>query len=71
MRFLRERLGVGQARLRFAIALTLLTLDDPSGIDIVRQRAALFDESFERYDLVAPALKVLAAYDARRPASAR
>jgi len=71
VRFLRERLGVGQARLRFAIALTLLTLDDPSGIDIVRQRAALFDESFERYDLVAPALKVLAAYDARRPAAAR
>lgn len=70
IQFLRERLGRGHARLRFAIALTLLSLDDPSGIDIVRERAALFDESYERYDLVAPALKVLAAYDARRAAQA-
>jgi HEAT repeat protein len=62
--FLRQRLGRGNPRLRFSIALTLLQLGDPTGIDIVRERAALFEESFERYDLVAPALKALAQHDA-------
>ncbi|MEZ6184753.1 MAG: DUF2225 domain-containing protein [Planctomycetota bacterium] len=63
--FLRDRLAHGNQRLRFSTALTLLQLGDPTGVDIVRDRAALFDESFDRYDLVAPALKVLAAWDAR------
>lgn len=62
--FLRERLGKANPRLRFSIALTLLQLGDPSGIDVVRERAALFEESLDRYDLVAPALKALAAYEA-------
>lgn len=62
--FLRDRLAHGNQRLRFSTALTLLQLGDPTGVDIVRDRAALFDESFDRYDLVAPALKVLSAYDA-------
>lgn len=64
--FLRERLNKANPRLRFSVALTLLNLDDPTGIDIVRERAALFDQSFDRYDLVAPALKALAGYEARR-----
>ena len=64
--FLRRRLGRGNPRLRFSIALTLLQLGDPTGIDIVRDRAALFEESFDRYDLVAPALKALAAWDRGR-----
>ena len=62
--FLRSRLNRGNPRLRFSIALTLLQLDDPTGIDLVRERAALFTESFDRYDLVAPALKTLQAWDA-------
>ena len=66
LQFLRRRLGRGNPRLRFSIALTLLQLGDPTGIDIVRDRAALFDESFDRYDLVAPALKALAAWDRGR-----
>src|SRR5262249_49088548 len=36
IRFLRARLTHGQARLRFAIALTLFNFDDLSGVDIVR-----------------------------------
>ena len=63
--FLRERLGKANPRLRLSIAMTLLRLDDPTGIDLVRERAALFEESLDRYDLVAPALKALAAYEAR------
>lgn len=66
VRFLRERLPRGNPRVRFAIALALLNLDDPTGIDIVRERAALFDESFDRYDLVAPALRTLQRWDERR-----
>lgn len=66
IRFLRERLPRGNPRVRFAIALALLNLDDPTGIDIVRERAALFDESFDRYDLVAPALRTLQRWDERR-----
>lgn len=66
VRFLRERLPRGNPRVRFAIALALLNLDDPTGIDIVRERAALFDESFDRYDLVAPALRTLQRFDERR-----
>lgn len=66
LQFLRRRLGRGNPRLRFSIALTLLQLGDPTGIDIVRDRAALFDESFDRYDLVAPALKALAEWDRGR-----
>ena len=64
--FLRERLESATPRLRFPIAHTLLTLDDPTGIDVVRERAALFHESPDRYDLVAPALKALAEYERRR-----
>jgi HEAT repeat protein len=63
--FLRERMNRSNPRLRFAMALTLLRLDDTSGIDLVRERAALFNESLDRYDLVAPALKALADYDAK------
>lgn len=66
IRFLRERLPRGNPRVRFAIALALLNLDDPTGIDIVRERAALFDESFDRYDLVAPALRTLQRWDERK-----
>ncbi len=66
IRFLRDRLPRGNPRVRFAIALALLNLDDPTGIDIVRERAALFDESFDRYDLVAPALRTLQRWDERR-----
>lgn len=66
--FLRERLESATPRLRFPIAHTLLTLGDPTGIDVVRERAALFHESPDRYDLVAPALKALAEYERRRPA---
>lgn len=66
VRFLRERLPRGNPRVRFAIALALLNLDDPTGLDIVRERAALFDESFDRYDLVAPALRTLQRWDERR-----
>ena len=62
--FLRERLGRANPRLRYALALTLLQLGDPTGIDLVRERAALFDESCDRYDLVAPALKALAKHAA-------
>ncbi len=58
--FLRARLGRGNPPLRFAIALTLLNLDDPSGLDIVRERAALFDESYHRNDVVSTAQKRLA-----------
>lgn len=64
--FLRRRINRGNPRLRFSIALTLLHLGDPTGVDLVRERAALFDESFDRYDLVAPALKALSAYDQGR-----
>jgi hypothetical protein len=63
--FLRDRLGKANPRLRLSIAMTLLRLDDPTGIDLVRERAALFEESLDRYDLVAPALKALAQYEAR------
>ena len=63
---MRERLERAAPRLRFPIALTLLQLDDPTGIDVVRERAALFHESYDRYDLAAPALKALSAYEARR-----
>ncbi len=64
--FLRERLNKANPRLRFSVALTLLNLHDPTGIDVVRERAALFDQSFDRYDLVAPALKALASYEGRQ-----
>lgn len=63
--FLRERLERATPRLRFPIALTLLQLGDPTGIDVVRERAALFHESYDRYDLAAPALKALADYERR------
>jgi len=63
--FLRSKLNRGNPRLRFSVALTLLQLDDPTGIDLVRERAALFSESFDRYDLVAPALRTLSSWDAR------
>lgn len=66
IRFLRERLPRGNPRVRFAIGLALLNLDDPTGIDMVRERAALFDESYDRYDLVAPAIRTLARWDERR-----
>ena len=64
--FLRERLERATPRLRFPIALTLLQLGDPTGIDVVRERAALFHESYDRYDLAAPALKALADYERTR-----
>jgi HEAT repeat protein len=67
--FLRGKLNRGNPRLRFSIALTLLQLGDPTGIDLVRERAALFTESFDRYDLVAPALRTLAQWDAQRNGS--
>src|SRR5581483_3019893 len=61
--FLRGQLEGGDRRLRFPIALALLQLGDDSGIEDVRERAALFDESADHYDLVAPALKALAQYE--------
>ncbi|MGE0710018.1 MAG: DUF2225 domain-containing protein [Planctomycetota bacterium] len=68
LEFLRERLERATPRLRFPIALTLLQLDDPTGIDVVRERAALFHESYDRYDLAAPALGALARYEAQQRA---
>ncbi len=61
--FLRSQLEGGDRRLRFPIALALLQLGDDTGIEDVRERAALFDESADHYDLVAPALKALAQYE--------
>lgn len=61
--FLRAQLEAGDRRLRFPIALALLQLGDDTGIEDVRERAALFDESADHYDLVAPALKALAQYE--------
>ena len=55
--FLRDRIDRANPRLKFSMALTLLQLGDPAGINLVRERAALFDESADRYDLVAPASK--------------
>jgi HEAT repeat protein len=60
--FLKARLQGGERRLRFPLALALLQLGDDSGIEDVRERAALFDESADHYDLVAPALKALAQF---------
>lgn len=61
--FLRAKLEGGDRRLRFPIALALLQLGDDTGIEDVRERAALFDESADHYDLVAPALKALAQHE--------
>ncbi|MBI3724822.1 hypothetical protein HY251_12835, partial [bacterium] len=61
--FLRGRLEGGDRRLRFPIALALLQLGCDDGIEDVRERAALFDESADHYDLVAPALKALAQHE--------
>ncbi|HZU95717.1 MAG TPA: DUF2225 domain-containing protein [Planctomycetota bacterium] len=61
--FLRGQLEGGDRRLRFPIALALLQLGDDTAIEDVRERAALFDESADHYDLVAPALKALAHYE--------
>ena len=61
--FLRAQLEGGDRRLRFPIALALLQLGDDAGIEDVRERAALFDESADHYDLVAPALKALAQFE--------
>lgn len=61
--FLRGQLEGGDRRLRFPIALALLQLGDDTGIEDVRERAALLDESADHYDLVAPALKALAQYE--------
>jgi HEAT repeat protein len=61
--FLRGQLEGGDRRLRFPIALALLQLGDDAGIEDVRERAALFDESADHYDLVAPALKALAQFE--------
>jgi HEAT repeat protein len=61
--FLRAQLEGGDRRLRFPIALALLQLGDDTAIEDVRERAALFDESADHYDLVAPALKALAQFE--------
>jgi HEAT repeat protein/uncharacterized protein (DUF2225 family) len=63
--FLKARLEGGDRRLRFPIALALLQLGDDAGIEDVRERAALFDESADHYDLVAPALKALALHEGK------
>lgn len=68
--FLRARLEGGDRRLRFPIALALLQLGDDAGIEDVRERAALFDESADHYDLVAPALKALAQHEGKSAAAA-
>jgi hypothetical protein len=63
--FLRAELASGDRRFRFPIALALLQLGDDAGIDDVRERAALMDESADHYDLVAPALKALSDHGRR------
>jgi HEAT repeat protein len=68
--FLRAQLESGDRRLRFPIALALLQLGDDTGIEDVRERAALFDESADHYDLVAPALKALANHERSEPETA-
>jgi HEAT repeat protein len=52
-----------EPRLRFPIAMALLHLGDDKGIDVVKERASAVDESFDHYDLVAPAIKALAHYE--------
>jgi HEAT repeat protein len=64
--FLRGCFESCEPRLRFPIAMALLHLNDDSGIAIVRDRAAAIDESFDHYDLVAPAIKALARFEKHR-----
>lgn len=64
--FLKNHFESCEPRLKFPIAMALLHLEDESGIDIVRERAAAVDESFDHYDLVAPAIKALSLYEKRQ-----
>jgi len=63
--FLARQLA-GPEPFRFPAALSLLYLNDDRGLELVRQRAAAVDESFDHYDFVAPAIKVLARYEKSR-----
>lgn len=64
--FLQAQFQNGDSKLRFPAALALLHLGDTTGIQVVRERAAAVEESFDHYDLVAPAIKALARYERRQ-----
>ncbi|MDF1662088.1 MAG: DUF2225 domain-containing protein [Planctomycetota bacterium] len=64
--FLKHHFETCEPRLKFPIAMALLHLEDESGIEIVRERAAAVEESFDHYDLVAPAIKALSLYEKRQ-----
>lgn len=67
--FLNHHFETCEPRLKFPIAMALLHLEDSTGIEVVRERAAAVEESFDHYDLVAPAIKALSLYEKRQAQS--
>lgn len=66
--FLKGHFEGCEPRLKFPMAMALLHLNDDTGIEVVRERAAAVEESFDHYDLVAPAIKALSVYEKRQNA---